>query len=265
MKFIILSDIHSNIYALEKCFDFIENMNFDAIIWCGDYITDVPKAHETIEKIKDYSQKYPSYLVRGNREDYVLEYADGQHPDWKIDGFFSDIVNTYSQLTKEDIDWLKGLKETLEIMLHNGEKILVSHKYREEINHNYQYKIWGHEHKQYNYYEKNIRFINPGSVGQPLNRKMGAQFSVLEITDSFKKLEEYHIEYDITKTIQAIKAGKTYNNSDKWGNITIKLLQTGKNYAKMCVDEYNKIRKENSIEYPSLEIWHMALNKLGIE
>ena len=27
MKFIILSDIHSNIYALEKCFDFIENMN----------------------------------------------------------------------------------------------------------------------------------------------------------------------------------------------------------------------------------------------
>ena len=51
MKFIILSDIHGNARALKECMNVIENMEFDAIIWCGDYITDFPESHKVIELI----------------------------------------------------------------------------------------------------------------------------------------------------------------------------------------------------------------------
>lgn len=52
MRFAVFSDIHGNIFALEKCMEHIEKNNIDAIIWCGDYITDIPKSHEVINYIK---------------------------------------------------------------------------------------------------------------------------------------------------------------------------------------------------------------------
>ncbi len=52
MRFAVFSDIHGNIFALEKCMEYIEKNNIDAIIWCGDYITDIPKSHEVINYIK---------------------------------------------------------------------------------------------------------------------------------------------------------------------------------------------------------------------
>lgn len=46
------------------------------MIWCRDYITDIPKCHEIIDVIESYSKKYKSYIV------------------------------TYNSLTKEDIKWI---------------------------------------------------------------------------------------------------------------------------------------------------------------
>lgn len=51
MKFVIFSDIHGNALALKKCIRQIEKMNIDAIIWCGDYVTDFPGSHEVIQII----------------------------------------------------------------------------------------------------------------------------------------------------------------------------------------------------------------------
>lgn len=48
MKFIIFSDIHGNALALKECIKEIEQMNIDATIWCGDYITDVRRRKKEI-------------------------------------------------------------------------------------------------------------------------------------------------------------------------------------------------------------------------
>lgn len=53
-------------------------MEVDAIIWCGDYITDFPESHEVIQMIKLYSNGFRSYIISGNREQNVIEYANGK-------------------------------------------------------------------------------------------------------------------------------------------------------------------------------------------
>ena len=39
MRLAVISDIHGNLFALQKAFSFIDSAHVDGIIWCGDYIT----------------------------------------------------------------------------------------------------------------------------------------------------------------------------------------------------------------------------------
>ena len=63
MRFLILSDIHGNAIALKELFKQIDKYDFDEIIWCGDYVTDFPYSHETIELIKNISKEIKSHII----------------------------------------------------------------------------------------------------------------------------------------------------------------------------------------------------------
>ena len=52
MRLAVISDVHGNLPALEKAFAFIDKINIDGIIWCGDYITDILLSSEVLEFIK---------------------------------------------------------------------------------------------------------------------------------------------------------------------------------------------------------------------
>ena len=207
MKFIILSDIHGNARALKECMNVIENMEFDAIIWCGDYITDFPESHKVIELIK-------------------------------------------------------SLPEELEIILDDKNKIYISHKCTYKNIDKCKYKIFGHTHKQYNFIRESIKYINPGSVGITTDEVVGAQFSILEITDRFDKIDEVIVKYDITNILETIKDTPIYNDDIKWGKLLEWELKTGMDYPQMCIREYNRIREEHRINEESLEVWNVAINNV---
>ena len=105
MRFAVFSDIHGNIFALEKCMEYIEKNNIDAIIWCGDYITDIPKSHEVINYIKKINEKYTNYMIRGNRENYIIEYHKSKNKDWNIDSRKGALLCTYNELSDDDIEF----------------------------------------------------------------------------------------------------------------------------------------------------------------
>ena len=202
MKFIILSDIHGNARALKECMNVIENMEFDAIIWCGDYITDFPESHKVIELIQFYSQKYKSYIISGNREKNIIDFINGKEINIRQR---KNLEYTYKSLTNADIEWIKSLPEELEIILDDNNKIYISHKCTYKNIDKCKYKIFGHTHKQYNFIRESIKYINPGSVGITTDEVVGAQFSILEITDRFDKIDEVIVKYDITSILEAIK------------------------------------------------------------
>jgi len=259
MKFIIFSDIHGNALALKECIKEIEHMSVDAIIWCGDYITDFPESHEVIDIIKNYSDKYKSYVVSGNREQYIIDYLHGKEFGFKQK---KNIEYTYDLLTKTDIEWIESLPESIEIELESNSKIFVSHKCTYENIENCKYKIFGHSHIQCNFVRDGVKFINPGSVGIPVDENIGAQFGILEITKSYEKIEEYVVKYDIEKVINKLYHTVVYNDEVKWGNLIEKGLRTGIDYPQKCMDEYDKIRKEHHIIEESIEIWNLAIKNI---
>lgn len=262
MKFIILSDIHGNIHALNACLNQIDKMDFDAIIWCGDYITDFSKSHEVIQKIQEYSKKYKSYIIAGNREKYIIEYDKRkEYYNNEFSTAEENIRYTYELLTKKDIEWIKTLPDYIEID-YNKKKIYVSHKCTYEKIQDCNYKIFGHSHKQYNFRRDNVRYINPGSIGISTDEIIGAQFSVLELNDDYEKIEEYQINYDIKAPIEELKQTSLYKEGFKWGQLLVKELETGIDYPQICLKEYNRIKQEHHIKEESMEIWNIALNNI---
>lgn len=258
MRFLILSDIHANYTALEACINEIKNINFDAIIWCGDYITDFPDSHKVINLIREYEKKYTCYIISGNREDYIIDFDKHKDPNKVNIRTRNNIVCTYNSLSKEDLKWIKNLPSSLTINLDDKNKIYVSHKCNYEYIENCKYKIFGHVHKQYTFRKDNVKYITPGSIGISDAGTIGAQFSVLEITPNIEKVEQYVINYDINKAIQILKETKIYSDEIGWGKMIEKELLTGFNYLDEIIREYNIFREQKNVLDESLELWHIA-------
>lgn len=263
MRFLILSDIHGNYTALETCIKEIKKMEIDSIIWCGDYITDFPESHRVIQLIKQCEKEYKCYAISGNREEYIIQYDKIKNIDKINIKMRNNIKSTYNSLTKEDLEWIKKLPESLEINIDGKNKIYVSHKCNYTQIENCKYKIFGHSHKQYNFRRENVKYINPGSVGLTTDiGVIGTQFSILEITDTVKKLEEYIIKYDINEEIKKLKNSEIYMDEIQWGKLLEKELETGIDMPQECLNEYNKIRGEHNLNNDSIEIWKIAMQNI---
>ena len=263
MKIAIFSDIHGNYTALEVCIQKIEKMNVDTIIWCGDYITDFPESHKVIQLIKQCEKKYKCYIISGNREQYIIKFDKIKNINEINIKMKNNIICTYNSLTKEDLEWIKSLPLALEISIDGKNKIYVSHKCDYRQIENCKYKIFGHSHKQYNFRRDDVKYINPGSVGISTDKGViGAQFSILEITDTFEKIEEYIIKYDINEVIKKIKNSKIYTDEIQWGKLLEKEIETGIDIPQQCLDEYNQIVKEHNIENDSIEVWEEAMKNV---
>lgn len=72
----IISDIHSNIDALEAVLDDISNLGIDEIICLGDLIGYGPNPREVIQKARNWR-----FCLRGNHEDALLFIAYDFNPD----------------------------------------------------------------------------------------------------------------------------------------------------------------------------------------
>ena len=259
MKFIIISDIHGNATALKECIKEIEQMKIDGIIWCGDYITDFPESHEVIQIVKEYSKKIKSYIISGNREQYVIDFDKDKKCNIMQKG---NLEYTYKSLDENDIEWIKSLPDSVKIELDNGEIIYVSHKCTYEKIENCKYKIFGHSHRQCNFIRDGVKYINPGAVGIPIDGNVGAEFAILEITENYEKLEEYIVKYNTEELIEFLKNTTIYNDEVKWGQLLEKELKTGRDCFFECIEEYNRIREEHKILEENLGVWNLAVKNV---
>jgi len=66
MKVAILSDVHSNIYALQEVIKDIKNRKCDFILCLGDYIGYYYWPNEVIDLLRSMKN---TFFIRGNHED----------------------------------------------------------------------------------------------------------------------------------------------------------------------------------------------------
>lgn len=222
MKYGIISDIHSNIEALNLVLEDLEKKNVDKILCLGDLIGIGPNPDECIKKINLLGNK--CITVYGNHEGYYIHgIPEFVHNDKRkmSNEEISSHKWQWDKLSDESIKYLKSLHEELEIedeeikihLTHypkeNGIfKKVYKNPRGEELQELYNQKesdiyLFGHTHNS-NIVHKNEKwYINPGSLGCPSFNNF-ASYGILSIANKKINYKQCAINYDIEQFVEKI-------------------------------------------------------------
>jgi predicted phosphodiesterase len=227
MKILVLSDIHSNLIALETVLD--NAPQFDAL-WClGDVVGYGPNPNECI----DLLNQYPNLVcLIGNHDAATVERID-------LVPFNTEAAQvikwTQNQLTDQSISFLNKLPEILvlnSITLSHGsprypiwEYILDSRTAQQNFEYfETPYCFVGHSHLPSIFQFRDERetaditipkantlfkltqrsIVNPGSVGQPRDRDPRAAYAIYD--PESETFTFYRVDYDIASVQERMRA-----------------------------------------------------------
>ena len=245
MKLAILSDIHSNVYALEKVLEDIKSKEVDAIINLGDSFYGPIAPRETYELIR----KTPMINICGNQDREILEASLAQldeNPTMKFvyNELGEDVLYwiqelPFEKLVGEDFYFVHGTQHDDSVYMiedvSSGKPILRDDKKIIELIDDIESKfiMCGHSHipRCINLTTGQV-IINPGSVGLQAykddlpnehiieNNTPEASYILLNIENNEYNIELQKIAYDFEKA--ALKAQE--NGREDWAYT----LRTGK-------------------------------------
>ncbi len=264
MKIAVLSDIHGNIFGLKKCIELSEKENINHYIFCGDYISDIPQSHNVIKYLKELNKKYNCYFVRGNREDYIIDYLNTPNKNWSLENRNGPMFCTLNELDEGDIEFINKLPESLEINIKEISSIFVTHKPC-SITNNYKYVLYGHTHKPEYYTNQNINYINPGSVGLGLSNNFCSEFAILNIENDQENIKFIKIKQEITPIIQSIINSQLPKTSIRWDSILIKTIEDNIDYSEIYIKkviENAKLKNINNLDDIPIDIWEKTRNEI---
>ncbi len=228
MKLAVISDIHSNQTALESVLSDIDKMGCHDIICLGDIVGYGPNPKECINIIRQNEIK----CLMGNHDAAVCGLLSDKYfnmyakkaVDWTINALNQDEIEYLKTLAyfhedkniiyihgalSEPFDYIldkNSLKNNIEILKNDfPEKNICffGHTHIPFLSVNGDFKIPNYGRQFLNDIEKNIFFINPGSVGQPRGG-ITANASYCIFNKSTYEINYRNIEYDIDKTYKNI-------------------------------------------------------------
>jgi len=223
MRYLILSDIHANLAALEAVLE--DAGEFDKI-WClGDLVGYGPEPNECIEKLRQFDH----LCVAGNHDWAALDRLDLE--EFNVDAQKS-CRWTQAQLTPDNRAYLEGLPTTLIeegfTLVHGSprqpvwEYVLYPSIARPNFKHfGTQFCLVGHTHvpvvfsltqQEFGEYCELLQLqlnsptplgdlrsiINPGSVGQPRDGDSRASYMLLDLEHD--TIEYRRVVYPIART-----------------------------------------------------------------
>ena len=207
MRLALLGDIHGNEAALAIVLRAASKAKVDKLLVTGDLVGYYFSPQEVLNLLNDWD----CHIVSGNHE--VMLAHSRSDPDYLADiskRYGSGLQIALEQLDSQQLDRLCSLPHPLKLEF-DGLRILLCHGSPWDINaylypdsdidllgqffpQNYDLVVLGHTHYPM---QKEIGFstvINPGSVGQPRNRKPGAHWALYD-TES-REAQFYVEEYD---------------------------------------------------------------------
>lgn len=205
MQIGVISDIHSNIVALEAVLRKLEEERPEKILCAGDLVGYYPFPDQTVSRIRDVE----ALCVLGNHDF----------------GLITDTPHEFNRMAKRALDWnrrnlseenlvyLEELPETRRLIIDNID-IFVAHGspshpideyiWEKDISEEFldqsfetvpDVVILGHTHRPYVQIVGETVCLNPGSVGQPRDGDPRASFAVID-TESYE-VNIHRVEYEI--------------------------------------------------------------------
>lgn len=110
MRVALISDIHSNLAALDATLEAIEAARIDRVLCLGDVVSLGPLPHETLLRVREIGCP----VVMGNCDDFMLhpKVDEGDDDNARISA--SDAW-TADQLSDADLDYIRTFQATIEL------------------------------------------------------------------------------------------------------------------------------------------------------
>lgn len=214
MKFAVISDVHSNIYALEAVYKDIQERHVDQIYCTGDSIGYLTAPNKVLSFIQDHQ----IICILGNHDQKYLKKNEENKKELSLEVLQSKGSYYYTDhiLSDENRQFINTLPEQL-MLESNKKRILFVHGSPESIS-EYMYEnddkskyasladviIFGHTHIPYHQILGSTNFINPGSVGKPKHGDNQASYVIVDVketvTTTFVK-----VPYDVSALIDEIE------------------------------------------------------------
>jgi len=279
MRVAVISDIHSNYKALEAFLSYMEDHPADAVICLGDYVTDGPYPERTLSLLHEMEENHPCFLIRGNREEYLLENRK-QDQGWHICSASGALYYTYQRLTQADLDWMESMPSERKLRLENCPELTVCHGAPGMIRGNFTlervlqrqvlerletgYLLGGHSHCQEICKMYGKVYLNPGSLGMAIDEQgRHAQFAMMEGDSRGWEMEQITMDYDVEGYLRDIRESGIEEYGLYLTRAMEKTLVTGHNYFYdlVCAVSGMSHGAPQDIEE---DVWRRAAQRMGL-
>lgn len=282
MKLAVFSDIHANLTAFRACVAFADHLGAEGYILLGDYVSDCPDPHETLELIRQMEQRKPCHMVYGNREQYLFNHeADPDGDDWCVSSQTGSLLYTYRHLTAGDFRMLHEMPRKARIEFPGCAPILACHGAPDSINQlvypgtrdadkllkNLQEAVLlvGHCHIQYRYEAFGKQLINPGSLGMPMSPGLTkAQFAMLTDQDGRWQARMLNVPYDSREELDRFDKSSLGEMGLMWTKAVRRQIQYGGNMTYDLRKLADRIAQEMDLTGTPEVCWEEAARRLEL-
>lgn len=223
MMFAVISDIHSNIHALQAVLADIDKRGVKDIYCLGDIVGYGAFPNEVISTLRLLGVK----TLQGNYDESVGEelftcgcdFADAESArlgeisnNWSIDNTSDDNKQWLRALPKQIAFTVGGMRV---LMVHGSPRknneYLHRHLSEAELiaataSAEFDVLLCGHTHLAYHRVINGRHIINPGSVGKPKHGNYNAAYGIVEIIGGNVTLSTIEVAYDTRQAGEAIIA-----------------------------------------------------------
>ncbi len=287
MDIAVLSDIHGNYIALEKCVSYALDSGITRFIFLGDYLGELAYPQKTMKIIYSLSGTYECYFIKGNKEDYWINNDNIwiRNAPWKEnDSTTGALYYTFHNLTKQDLAFFQTLPISKDIIFPGYPAITACHgsprKTNEAMlpddaktlsiieNNDPDYILCGHTHIQNMIRHNGKTLFNPGAVGMPMHSKGKAQFLILKGKASLMEwdAEFASLDYDVEQVINDLHKSGLYEKAPGWCRVTEESLKTGEVSHGTVLNRAMSLcaQKEGSCKWPNIpeEYWQQVIGEI---
>ena len=226
MKIAVISDIHSNVYALNEVLKDIKNRNIDMIVCTGDLVGYGTRPNEVIETLRNEK----ILTIMGNYDDAIGNFKIVCGCDYKdpkdTEKASLSMQFTSEKTTDENKEYLRNLPKEITFTFNNktirfvhgstrliNEYLKENSKESEEVMKELKEDILvcGHTHIPYSKYYGNKLLVNAGSVGTPKTNSPNANYVIIDIKSSVA-VEIIEVPYDFEKIAKEIEENEILPN-----------------------------------------------------
>ncbi len=238
MRYLVLSDLHANLPALDAVVKHARARGFDEVMFLGDAVGYYPHAEEVVQRLIELD---PTVRVQGNHDHALLELAYGERGEYWAAGVVMEVIDRQlATLSSDSIAFLQSLEPSAmgdgwqaahgaltrqwdylstvsaaqdNVRLMEQSLLLVGHthvpKVFATVKQNQQ-ELWrtitfqDEVDSSYRLPPLAQVIANPGSVGQPRDQVPQASYFLLD--QEKRRLQHHRVPFDISSVQADLRA-----------------------------------------------------------